>query len=148
MNNILPETQSGFREKHGTNTALLKVVNDGATALDKSCCTILVLPDKSKAFDLVNFNLLVAKLKYIGFENATHEWLCSYIKGRSRRVFLKTHACSSTKETSSGVPQGSVLGPIFFSIYVFDLPATLLKCQNHLYADDIELYLSFPYQEI
>lgn len=142
MNNILPDIQSGFRQKHGTQTALLKVVNDITTALDKSLPSILVLLDQSKAFDLVNFDLLLSKLKYIGFDNRALNWFSSYITTRTQRVLIEGNICSSVRETSSGVPQGSILGPILFSIFTLDLPTVLLHCQMHLYADDIELYMS------
>lgn len=142
INNILPDIQSGFRHKHGTQTALLKVVNDISTAIDKSLPSILVLLDQSKAFDLVNFDLLLAKLKYIGFDNLALNWFSSYIIARTQRVFFDSNICSSMRETLSGVPQGSILGPVLFSIFIFDFPAVLSYCQLHLYADDIELYMS------
>lgn len=147
-NSILPENQSGFRTKHGTHTALLKVINDVTTALDKSSCNILVLLDQSKAFDLVNFDLLIAKLKYIGFADVALRWFYSYISSRTQRVVINRDLTSSTRETSSGVPQGSILGPILFSIYIFDFPKALSHCQVHLYADDIEMYLSFSFKDL
>lgn len=61
---------------------------------------------------------------------------------RTQRVLIEGNICSSVRETSSGVPQGSILGPILFSIFTLDLPTVLLHCQMHLYADDIELYMS------
>lgn len=146
-NTILPQIQSGFRQKHSTQTALLKVVNDISTAMDKSLPSVLVLLDQSKAFDLVNFELLLAKLKHIGFENAALKWLNSYIIGRTQKVIVNSDICSSIRETISGVPQGSILGPILFSIFIFDFPAALSHCQVHLYADDFELYMSISNTE-
>lgn len=114
-----------------TANALLKVVDDIAYAADKSGSTILVLLDQSKAFDLVNFEIILAKLKYIGFDSVAEAWFRDYIYGCTQRVKIN-NACSELGETSSGVPQGSILGPILFLIYTFDLPKAVEQCHIHM----------------
>lgn len=139
-NQILPAVQSGFRQKHSTGSALLKVVDDIATAFDNSFSTVLVLLDQSKAFDLVHFDLLLAKMSYIGFGHSTLLWFYNYLNGRKQRVKIHNEICSQLLPTTSGVPQGSVLAPILFSIFTFDLPKAVKYSQLHLYADDMQLY--------
>lgn len=141
--NILPPEQSGFRKKHGTNTALLKVLNDVSSAWDRGNCTVMILLDQSKAFDLVNHSLLVAKFQYIGFDEVALSWVKNYLHSRAQRVVInKNNAFSTTQNINTGVPQGSILGPILFAIFIFDLPRVLSESLIHLYADDIQLY--FP----
>lgn len=144
---ILPPLQSGFRRKHSTQTALLKVVNDISKALDDSHATILILLDQSKAFDVVDFNLLLSKLSFIGVNHAACSWFKSYINFRGQAVKFN-NVISNIKLTKTGVPQGSILGPILFSIFTFDLPSSINYCRYHLYADDLQLYISFKLQEL
>jgi hypothetical protein len=143
QNNILPDIQSGFRGNYSTRTALLRVTDDLAHAMDKSKPSILILLDQSKAFDLVHFDLLLIKLKHIGFQEGALRFMKSYLNGRRQKIFLDDRMQSLLKATTSGVPQGSVLGPILFSIYTYDLPKYLQYCKLHMYADDIQLQYSF-----
>nr|CAI5867294.1 unnamed protein product [Callosobruchus analis] len=127
---------------HGTQSALLKVSNDIVSSLDQSMRTALILLDQSKAFDVVNHELLLAKLHYIGSNTEALKLMKSYITNRAQRVVLdRKFQCSSIQSTSAGVRQGSVLGPVMFSIFIFDLPETLTSCKLHLYADDIQIYM-------
>lgn len=146
-NHVLPEIQSGFRKSHGTHTALLKVLNDIVVATDKSLLTFLVLLDQSKAFDLVNHELLIAKLKYIGFGSAACDWVSSYLTDRYQRVVISNTDCSNLEAIRAGVPQGSILGPLFFSVYIFDIHKMLHCADVHLYADDIQVYYSFQLKD-
>lgn len=140
-NNILPMVQSGFRAKHGASTALLKIVDDLSHAMDGSKCTMLVLLDQSKAFDSVNFQLLLAKLRFIGCDTAALSWFEDYLNDRTQRVKLNSLELSNFSVTTNGVPQGSILGPLLFLLYTFDLPSAIHKCQMHMYADDVQIYL-------
>ena len=145
--NILPLEQSGFRKNHSTATTLLKVSNDVATAMDKSLVTILVLLDYSKAFDAINHDLLLAKLQYYGFNRTTISWFKNYLSDRVQYVQLND-VSSSLLDVQRGVPQGSILGPLLFTIFTSDLPSMLHHCSVQLYADDTQLYLSMPPSEV
>jgi len=144
VNNILPPLQSGFRKGHNTTTALIKVTDDIRRAIDKRMLTLLLLLDMSKAFDCVHHTLLLTKLKFINFSNSVLLWFKSYLSGRLMRVSVGEEMQSEWTEVKTGVPQGSVLGPLLFAIYLFDLPDILEFCYYHMYADDIQLYLHFP----
>jgi hypothetical protein len=142
--NILPPFQSGFRQGHNTTTALIKVTDDVRRAIDKRMLTILLLLDMSKAFDCVHHTLLLKKLKFINFSDSVIQWFQSYLSERKMRVYAGEECYSEWKKVETGVPQGSVLGPLLFAIYLFDLPNILKHCNYHMYADDIQLYLHFP----
>lgn len=139
--NIMPRLQSGFRQGHSTSTALIKVVNDIAKNMDNSEITFLVLLDQSKAFDLVNFNLLISKLNYIGVDGVELLWFKNYLNHRSQRVKFNDEY-SNSRVTKNGVPQGSILGPILFSTFMLDVPPIFRFSSLHMYADDIQIYIS------
>lgn len=140
--NILPPIQSGFRQKHSTTTALMKISNDIARNIDNSEVTYLVLLDYSKAFDVINIELLVAKLHYYGCDLHTLNWFRSYLTGRNQQVIING-VVSNRLPVTHGVPQGSILGPLLFSIFTSDLPSILTpECCIHMYADDTQLYMS------
>lgn len=140
-NDILPPLQSGFRKHYSTATALSRVTSDVARAIDDSKVTFLVLLDYSKAFDIVDHDLLVSKLIYYGCSGPTLEWFSSYLDGRMQQVKF-SGVLSSKLKLSRGVPQGSILGPLLFSIFTADLPKVILRSNHHLYADDTQIYMS------
>lgn len=149
-NDIFDKFQSGFRKNHSTETALLKVSNDILLAADAGECTVLVLLDLSAAFDSVDHNILINRLQnLVGLSGAVLKWFSSYLTGRSFSVYVN-HVMSDTTEMSCGVPQGSVLGPILFLLYMLPLGQLIRQFNNvsyHLYADDIQLYCSFKASE-
>jgi hypothetical protein len=146
-NNIIDKCQSGFRKLHSTGTALLKVVEDARLALGRGEITILVLFDFSKAFDCVNHDVLLSKLHHMGFSHSALTWMTQYLKGRSHCVLGPTGS-SYWKELNCGVPQGSVLGPLLYILYTFDIGRCFLNCHYHLYADDLQIYLHCKPTEI
>lgn len=146
-NNILPTIQSGFRSKFSTCTALLKVISDLCKALDDQKLAYLVLLDYSKAFDLLDHDLLLAKMEYIGVEGTAISWFKSYIKDRQQCVKIEENI-STLLTCDKGVPQGSILGPILYTIYTCDLPEVIKNCKVHLYADDTQLIKEFHPNDI
>ena len=109
--------QSAYRKNHSTETALLCVTNAMKVAMDNRQGTALVLIDFSAAFDIINHNILIQRLRLrYGIVGKALGWLQSYLQNRSQRVVIRD-ASSNTTCLTSGVPQGSVLGPLLFSLY-------------------------------
>lgn len=148
---ILPECQSGFRSNHSTTTAMLCVKDDILAATDAGKATALVLLDYSKAFDCLNISLLLAKLAYYGLSNAACSWMESYLTGRHQKVKCNNlngvPTFSSSLPINRGVPQGTILSPLLFTIYTADLPQSITYCSHHMYADDTQIYMSFEPSE-
>lgn len=142
-NQIIPSNQSGFRRNYSCNTTLLSITDDIIAASDNNLLTILVLLDYSKAFDRINHQLLLGVLHFIGFSDTALDLVRNYLSDRFQRVKLHNRL-SSPKNITNGVPQGSILGPLFFCIYTCLFQDCLQHCRSHFYADDTQLYISFP----
>lgn len=139
---ILPTHQSGFRRAHSCTTALLKVSDDILEASDNNKITALVLLDFTKAFDTIQHRLLISILHFIGLGKDAVSLLANYLDNRTQRVKIENN-CSTVCSLRVGVPQGSILGPLLFSIYTSNFCNKLVHCTSHMYADDTQLYLSF-----
>ena len=134
--------QSAYKQNHSTTTALLKITDDLYNALDDGELSLLVLLDYSKAFDTINHRILFAKLKALGFTFDAVSWIVGYLTDRRQKV--KTHNDESGWESIQyGVPQGSVLGPLLFSLVVHDISTCIKYGNYHMYADDTQIYYHF-----
>lgn len=146
-NNILPVHQSGFREGHSTTTALLSITDNIARALDKKLAAILIALDYSKAFDVIDHDLLVAKLKFYGCDDIALSFFKSYLWRRTQRVRINC-SYSDPKNIISGVPQGSILGPLLFLLYTCDLPASVKESEVYQFADDTQMIYYFDPDDV
>lgn len=146
-NNILDNFQSAYRAQHSTTTALVDITNNIYKAMDNSEITLLVLLDYSKAFDCANHKLILAKLKSFGFDSNSLKWIKSYLTNRSQQVVTEK-GMSNWIELENGVPQGSILGPLLFTILISDISSSIKNCKYHLYADDTQIYISGKVAEI
>ena len=144
-NDIFDAFQSAYRPAHSCETALVRIQNDILVSLDNRKSVILVLLDLSAAFDTVDHPLLLDQLYRIGIRGNAHRWMKSYLSERTQLVRVGKHT-SRCVDLCSGVPQGSVLGPLLFSIYCLGLDDIFKRhqLQYHMYADDTQLYVEFP----
>ena len=147
LHNLFDTKQSAYRKNHGCPTALLEITDEFFKALDKGEIVICTLLDYSKAFNCANHDITLAKLKWLGFSNSALRWVNSYLSGRSQSVKTQD-GFSNWKNLANGVPQGSILGPLFFTILINDFKDIIQDCGYHLYADDSRIFISGPIHEI
>lgn len=135
---LLKDTISGFRKSHSTCTLMLKLRDDILKSMSKGELTLSIFNDYSKAFDTVQYSTIIRKLHNLGFSHASLEWFISYLSDRLQFVQVNDNK-SLINRCNFGVPQGSVLGPILFNLYVSDLQ-DIDEGNVCQYADDTTQY--------
>ena len=137
---ILYINQFGFRKNYSTTLALIDTVDFIKTALDDNDYVIGIFLDIKKAFDSVNHAILCKKLEDYGFRGHSLQFLTSYLTNR-KQFTVVNHCKSSTSNINFGVPQGSILGPLLFLLYINDLQYAITSAQSRLFADDTSVLL-------
>ena len=135
----LHSTQSGFRPNHSCETALLQTINKFHEAINNGQIIGMVMVDFRKAFDLVDHTLLLKKLRHYKISDETLLWFSSYLLNRKQKVVINNIE-STTENIVCGVPQGTILGPLLFLLFINDLPLYTDNVFTDLYADDTTIY--------
>ena len=139
--NILCDSQYGFRANYSTQMALLDLIDKLSSSLDKSNHAIVIFLDLSKAFDTVDDDILISKLNRYGIRGVALNWFKNYLSNRSQFVIWENEMSTSLPITC-GVPQGSILGPILFLLYINDIYRSSSLLSFILFADDTSLFYS------
>jgi hypothetical protein len=142
--NIIDKSQHGFRKGFSTTTAAFQFIEKIYEAMDNRKKPLGLFIDLSKAFDLVDHKILLTKLEHIGVRGISNDWFKSYLSNRNQKVSVNTlQGVGNSKSlgVDRGVPQGSILGPILYILYVNDFANNLDNCDKTCYADDTNILL-------
>ena len=137
--NILYPLQFGFRQKCSTNHALIQITESIRNSIDNNEFGCGIFNYLKKSFDKVNHCILLSKLNHYGVRGKAYDWFQSYLSNREQFVCINGHKSDSLSITC-GVPQGSILRPLLFLLYINDLPNTSKLLSFHLFADDTNIY--------
>ena len=140
-NNLIFSSQHGFRQNHSTETAAIELIDQLKLEIDKGHLPISIFMDLSKAFDTIDHNILLKKLKFYGLDIISFEWFKSYLTNRQQYVIVNSEN-SQMKPVTTGVPQGSILGPLLFLIYINDISYCSDKFTFLCFADDTTITIS------
>ena len=138
IKDIIYPLQFGFRQNYSTSYALIHLTETIKEALDQGKYGCGIFVDLQKAFDTVDHNILLGKLKHYGIRGVAYSWFESYLKDRKQYVSINGYN-SKHLSISLGVPQGSVLGPLLFLIYINDLNTAIKHCKVYHFPDDTNL---------
>ena len=140
-NNFLCAHQGGFRKGFSTVSTIADLTDDMFNAVNDGDVSLAAFIDLHKAFDTVDLSILKSKLYEAGVRGLIFDWCASYLQNRSQSTIVN-NLLSDSLPITCGVPQGSVLGPLFFLVYINDLSHVLIDCKVKLYADDTVIYKS------
>ena len=139
-NKCIYDLQFGFRSGHSTDHALIDITEDIRSALDNNQFAVGAFIDLQKAFDTVDHDILLKKMQHYGIRGVANNWFKSYLSNRKQFVTIN-QVNSISQHIKHGVPQGSVLGPLLFLIYINDLHSTIKYCSTRHFADDTNLLI-------
>ena len=140
-NNLLADEQFGFRKNHSTEYPAIKLVDHISNKMESGKTPVTLFINLSKAFDTLSFDILLQKLNYYGIAGVILKLLANYLRNRKQYVVFNNHNSEIT-DIRCGVPQGSILGPLFFPICINDLKNANNKCKFFMYADDTTIYFN------
>ena len=143
-NNLLYESQYGFRKDHSTELASIELIDLICKEMEKGDTPISIFLDLSKAFDMLNHDTLLTKLKHYGIAGTPLAWLKSYLTNRAQYVEING-ICSGLLNIEMGVPRGSILGPLLFIIFINDIHRSSTEFKFITYADDTTLFIFLIY---
>ena len=147
-NNLIDTYQSGYRENHSIQTALIDVTDNVRKAMDDSKLTVFGSLDLSCAFNSVDHELILSILKSIGCEDSVLSWFRSYLANRRQRVRLKSGNMSSWAELTRGTPQGTTFSALIFCLYINKISTVIEKCRRSGYADDFNVYITCKREDL
>ena len=140
-NALLSDRQGGFRKGHSTTSSIAELTDILLSNINKGLTSLAAFVDLRKAFDTVDHGILIMKLNCYGIEGINSRWCSNYLKDRAQRT-LANGVVSSSEVITCGVPQGSVLGPLFFILYVNDMQHAVKGAHLQLYADDTVIHVT------